>query len=124
MICAAILAGCPLSVQAASLTCGPQPEIVPAEQAAAATADIEGKAALIFRAQSNSDLRGFIRAQRQALRHEHADVDASLLDAELLWSTCRAISNDPIETGSSKFDRYADLYRLLSEPIRSATHAE
>jgi hypothetical protein len=124
MVCAAILAGCPVPVQAASLTCGPQPEIVPAEQAAAATTDIERKAVLIVRAPMNADLRSFVKVQRQALRQEHADVDPLLLDADLLWTTCRTISNDPAQDGRSKFEWYADVYRLLSEPIKGATHAE
>jgi hypothetical protein len=47
-----------------------------------------------------------------------------LLDADLLWSTCRAISNDPDQNGRSKFEWFADVYRLLSEPIKGATHAE
>ncbi len=123
LVGAALIVSLPLPSHAA-LTCGDQPEIAPAERAAAVKADAKGKADQIVGKQNNAGLRGFVLAQRQGLRHEYAEVDASQLDAYLMWITCQTISNDPAESASQKFDRYADVYRLLNEPIKGPVHAE
>jgi hypothetical protein len=108
----------------AALQCGPQPEITPAEQTAQVKSDTESKAILIMHAEPGVNLRRLVSSQRTELRQKYPDVAAATLDSYLMWVACRAISDDPSRDGSQKFDEYADLYRILSEPIRSPAHAE
>ena len=123
MFAAALLLSLPHPVHAA-LPCGTQPDITPDDQATAVKQDAKTRAGRILTSQRKDELRGFVLTQRQEMRHDHADVDASQLDAYLLWVTCQTISDDPATSGSQKFDRYADVYRLLNEPIKGPVHTE
>ena len=69
-------------------------------------------------------LRSFISAQRSELRQNHAEVEPAVIDSFLMWVTCQTLSNDGTLTGPQKFDKYADLYRMLNEPAKAAPHSE
>jgi hypothetical protein len=86
--------------------------------------DAKAMSKLILQAEPDTNLRRFVVAHRNELRLKYTQVEPLLISSYLLWATCQAISNDPTQTGSQKFDRYADAYRLLSEPLKDTPHAE
>ncbi len=70
------------------------------------------------------DRRHFIVTERQEMRAKYPQVDQSLLDSFLLWTTCQAIEEDKHLAPTQAFDEYSGLYRQLSEPIKPPAHAE
>jgi hypothetical protein len=119
----AIFAGCPHAARSAALTCGPQPDIAPAELRTRIDGDAKVAATVILQARPPLSRR-FVVAQRNEMRHKYAAVEPVAIDRFMLWATCQVISNDPTQTGSQKFDRYADVYRLMSEPGKDTAPAE
>jgi len=120
---AAVLLGVPRPAPAA-LPCGEQPELVEMDGAAQMKRDVAEKAGLILQAPPSANLRAFVTAKRRELRQKYAEIDKTALDQYLMWVTCQAISRDPDLVASQKFDEYANLYRLLNEPIAQAAKPE
>jgi hypothetical protein len=119
IVFAALGAGGVRLAHAGGLTCGSQPAII--DQAKSA---IKAKVDLILQAPPNTNMRGLISARRHALHEKFTDVEPLQIDAYLLWMTCKTLSADPEQSASQKFDKYAGLYRLLSEPIKAPSHPE
>jgi hypothetical protein len=102
----------------AGITCGNEPE-----QVAEAAAQVKDQAALILQAPANNARRALVLAKRRELREKYAEIDPGLLDHDLLWVVCQNIAKDRTMAGSQQFERYAELYRLMSEPIaKPASH--
>ncbi|HEY4041612.1 MAG TPA: hypothetical protein VGM32_07175 [Rhodopila sp.] len=124
-VLSAIVAGSPHPASAAPLLpCGQQPKIDSAELTERVEGDARDKADLIRKAEPDPGLRALVGTQRLDLRQKYASVEASALDSSLLWAICQAISKDPTQGTTQKFDEYSKLYRLLTEPIRGAAHTE
>jgi hypothetical protein len=100
------------------------PELLPADIAREVREDAEEKTVLIRNTQHGIDKRHFVLLQRQEMREKFPAVDKPLLDSFLMWTTCEAIAHDKELAATQAFDEYADLYRLLSEPIKAPAHAE
>ena len=120
----AMFVSCSQSTLAAALSCGTQPEILPADVAKHVDGDAEEKTDVILHAPASVNLRGMVATQRRELRNKYPSIDTLTLDHYLLWTTCRTISSDPMLGGGQKFDMYSNLYRLMSEPIKAAPAAE
>jgi hypothetical protein len=117
LVFASVFGGC-LQPAAAALSCGAQPEALPVD----VTEQIKRDASLILQAGASVNLRGLVTAKRRELRQKNANVDASLLDRQLLWVVCQTISADPELVQSQKLDNYSTVYRPMTEPIAQAAH--
>jgi hypothetical protein len=78
---------------------------------------IEAKASEILQPPPKTNLRTMITATRRELRQTFTDADKQSIDRYLLWATCRDISDNPELAPTQKFDKYADYYRMIGEPI-------
>jgi hypothetical protein len=107
----------------AGMSCGAQPEPLPPAFAAQVVGDAGHRADVILKAPEGTGLRGLVTAQRREMRAAYPSVEHSLLDQYLLSVTCRTLAQDSALAPSQQFDKYANIYRLLSEPIDKAAPA-
>ena len=100
VFCSALFLGC-LNQASAALPCGAPPDLEPE----------------ILQPPPKTNLRTMITATRRELRQTFTDADKQSIDRYLLWATCRDISDNPELAPTQKFDKYADYYRMIGEPI-------